>query len=149
MTEINQILPDPEPSTGRTTEGFSRLNGQKVIEKDENSVTLEFSIPDTSPYFDGHFPGFPLLPAVAQIEMVLRFASLYLGTGIDVSEIPRIKCTNIIRPFTPLLLKIEKKNKNISFKTTSPDGITVYSLGTLEIRENFIPPESGLQKECL
>jgi len=131
------------------TEGFSRLNGQKVIEKDENSVTLEFSIPDTSPYYDGHFPDFPLLPAVAQIELVIRFASLYLGTGIDVSEIPRIKCMNIIRPFTPLLLKIEKKNNTVSYRITSPDGKTGYSLGTLEIRENSILKEGGPQKECL
>ena len=127
-----------------TTAGFSfnNLNGVKLIEKTENSATVGFSVPDTNPYFDGHFPEFPILPAVAQTELVIRFASRYLGTGIDISEIRRIKFTNIIRPFTPLVLKIENKEKIVSFRIYSPDGETVYALGNLVIRGSGVPKES-------
>jgi acyl-coenzyme A synthetase/AMP-(fatty) acid ligase len=102
-----------------------------VKQKTDISLTVEFAIPDTSPYFDGHFPGFPILPAVAQTEIVLRFASQYLETSVIVSEINRLKFTKLIRPFTPLLLNLEKKDKTISFKMSSPDERTIYSLGSL------------------
>ncbi|MCL1958422.1 MAG: AMP-binding protein, partial [Spirochaetes bacterium] len=115
--------------------GFGALEKEKIIEKTENSLSIEFSIPDTSPYFDGHFPGFLILPAVAQTELIIRFAARYLGTGIWSLEIKRVKFTNFIRPFTPLLLKLVKKEKSISFVISSPDNKTVYSTGTV-IPEN-------------
>jgi acyl-coenzyme A synthetase/AMP-(fatty) acid ligase/uncharacterized membrane protein/3-hydroxymyristoyl/3-hydroxydecanoyl-(acyl carrier protein) dehydratase len=118
-----------------SSEGFGGVNKEKIIEKTENSVSLEFSISDTNPYFDGHFPGFSILPAVAQMELILRFAAQYLGTGIDPVEIKRVKFTNFIRPFTPLLLKLVKKEKTISFNISSSENETVYSTGTV-ILEN-------------
>ena len=130
---------DPDPGF---PQGFAMLEGEKVIEKNENSVTLGFSIPGDNPYFDGHFPCFPILPAVAQMELVVRFASRYLGTGGYVSEMPRIKYTNIIRPSAQLVLKLEKKEKAVSFRMASPNGETIYSMGTLEMRESCCPKDS-------
>ena len=103
--------------------------GEKIIEKTENSIHLEFSVPDSSPYFDGHFPGFPILPAVAQMDMVLSYASKYLGTGSSLSEIQRIKFSNLVRPSVPLLLKLEKSGKSISFSLSSVSSDIVYSSG--------------------
>jgi 3-hydroxymyristoyl/3-hydroxydecanoyl-(acyl carrier protein) dehydratase len=111
--------------------GFDNLDNVTLIEKTENSVSVEFSIPDSNPYFDGHFPGFPILPAVAQTELVLRFALRYLGTGVGLSEIRRIKFISLLRPFEPLLLKLVKKENTISFNLSSPGGETVYSTGTV------------------
>jgi uncharacterized membrane protein len=111
--------------------GFDSLDNVTVMEKTEYSVDLGFSIPDTSPYFNGHFPDFPILPAVAQMEIALRFASRYLGTGVGVSEIRRIKFTVFVRPFTPLRLKLVKTENTLSFNIRSPEGETVYSTGTV------------------
>ena len=111
--------------------GFGGLGMEKLVERTENSVSLELSIPDSSPYFDGHFPGFPVLPAVAQVELAARFASRYLGTSVALSEIRRVKFTNLVRPNAPLLLKLEKADWAITFSLSSPKGKTVYSLGTI------------------
>jgi len=118
-------------SAARTSEGFNGLDKEKIIERTENSVSLEFFIPDTSPYFDGHFQGFPILPAVAQTELVVRFAHKYFETDIGLLEIKRVKFINFIRPFTRLLLELKKKEKTISFTLSSPDIETVYSTGTV------------------
>ena len=115
---------------------FEILDNVRVTGKNENSVTVEFSVPGTNPYFDGHFPGFPILPAIAQTELIIRFASHFLGTGIDVSEISRIKFSSMIRPCTPLVARIDKVDKLISFKIYSPDNETVYSKGILKMRES-------------
>ena len=53
---------------------------EKIIEKTEDKITLEFVIPETSDFFDGHFPEFKLLPAVAQFEVITRFSKKYFGT---------------------------------------------------------------------
>ena len=109
------------------------LSEVKVLEKTENSVSLEFSIPGTSPYFDGHFPEFSLLPAVAQIELVTRFASQQFGASFDVSQIRRVKFVNFIRPDAPLLLRLVKGENTVSFKLLAPETEIVYSTGTLVI----------------
>jgi acyl-coenzyme A synthetase/AMP-(fatty) acid ligase/uncharacterized membrane protein len=115
--------------------GFGKLDREKIIEKTENSVSLEFSIPGASPYFDGHFHGFPILPAVAQAELVLRFAARHLGTTISPLEIRRVKFTNFISPDAPLLLKLVKKEKTISFNLSSSENKTVYSTGTVILED--------------
>ena len=134
-----------------TTAGFGSLGGVKLIEKTENSVTLEFSVPSASPYFDGHFPDFPILPAVAQVEMFLRLAAEHLGTGIDVSEIKRIKFSSRIRSDTPHFLRLEKNGKSLSFKVFSrgiePDmEETVYSSGTFVMRSDISESRSPAER---
>jgi 3-hydroxymyristoyl/3-hydroxydecanoyl-(acyl carrier protein) dehydratase len=111
--------------------GNEKFTLNRIVEKTENSAILEFLVPPASPYFDGHFPAFSILPAVAQIELITRFADFCFGSGIALSEIRRVKFTSIIQPLTQLVLRMEKDNKRIVFKMTSPDGKTVYSSGTL------------------
>jgi len=132
---VQKKMPKNIPLSAAENERFGGIDTEKIIEKTENSVSLEFFIPDTSPYFDGHFPGLPILPAVAQTELIIRFAARYLKTGIDPLELKRVKFTNLIRPFTPLLLKLVKKEKTISFNIRSPKNETVYSTGTVILGE--------------
>jgi len=126
-TAENDTLTDGGPASA----GFRAMGKEKIIEKTENSVSIEFSIPGTSPYFDGHFPGFPICPAVAQTELVIRFAAQHLRTSVNPSEIKRIKFINFIRPGMPLLLKLTKKEKTISFNISSPENDIAYSTGTV------------------
>jgi len=134
MEDIKQLFSSnntPQAEAVVSSIGFLSIKDIKVIEKTENSVTLEFSVPDSSPYFNGHFPGFPILPAVAQVELAVRFASQYLGTGIFLSEIKRSKFSSFIKPNAPLLLKLERKNNDVSFNFSSKEDNTVHSLGTV------------------
>ena len=129
-----RLLFEVETSNKETRDcarGFGSLGAEKVIEKTENSVSLEFSVPATSPYFDGHFPGLPVLPGVAQIELVMRFAARHLEASVALSGIRRVKFTNFVRPDAPLLLKLEKNGKTITFSLSSRDGEKMYSMGTM------------------
>ena len=110
---------------------MNKMIGEKCLEKTETSVILEFSVPKTSDYFNGHFPGFPILPAVAQVDIVMRYVSEFFKIGVGLSEIKRIKFSSLIRPDMTLVLNLEKKENVISFKMNSPDGKTVYSAGSL------------------
>jgi acyl-coenzyme A synthetase/AMP-(fatty) acid ligase len=132
--DIHILFSDKKQTLSADTPKYTGPDGSdkaKLIEKTEKSVTIEFLIPGTSPYFDGHFPEFSLLPAVAQVELILRFASEYFGTNVAISEMKRIKFTNFIRPNAHLVLRLEKKDKAITFKISSPKGDIVYSIGTM------------------
>ena len=131
------------------TAGFKSLDGVKIIEKTENSVTLEFRVPASSPYYNGHFPEAPILPAVAQIELALRFAAEHLGTGIDVREIKRIKFSDRVLPNRPHFLRLERNDSNLSFRLFSPgvdSGETIYSSGTLIMKLNNVQQDSRSSK---
>ena len=112
---------------------FEDLYRAKLFERTEDSALLEILVPETCPYFDGHFPGFSLLPAVAQVELVIRFASEYLATGNDVLEIRRLKFSRIISPNIPIMLRLAKNADIVSFKMFSREDEGVYSSGIIVV----------------
>jgi uncharacterized membrane protein/acyl-CoA synthetase (AMP-forming)/AMP-acid ligase II/3-hydroxymyristoyl/3-hydroxydecanoyl-(acyl carrier protein) dehydratase len=124
---IRALFDNPEQEN---MTGFDSLEKPEVLERTETSVKVAFSIPPSSPYFDGHFPGFAILPAVAQTDIVLRFAAQYLNMPLAAKEIKRIKFTNLVKPDVPLVLNIEKKSAGLSYVLTG-GGAPVYSQGSL------------------
>jgi acyl-coenzyme A synthetase/AMP-(fatty) acid ligase/3-hydroxymyristoyl/3-hydroxydecanoyl-(acyl carrier protein) dehydratase len=113
--------------------GANGILGETILKKTETSVSLEFTVTEESPYFDGHFPEIKILPAAAQFDLVVHFASRYLGTGLRVSGIKRIKFPSVIRPGIPLVLNLsyDKDSQTLSFKTSGAEGETIYSSGSL------------------
>ena len=118
------------------TQNLHGIVDEKIVGKKENSVSLEFSIPESSDFFDGHFPEFKLLPAVAQFEVVTRFSRKYFNTQRYVPAIKRIKFSNPIRPDTNVHLDLEyraeKSSVNFSMQDTDIEG-KVYSSGSFSV----------------
>ena len=80
------------------SENLHDIVDEKVLSQSGDSAEIEFFIPASSDFFDGHFPEFKLLPAVAQFEIITRFSKKYFGTERYVPEIKRIKFSAPIRP---------------------------------------------------
>ena len=112
------------------------IKDEEVISRDENAVVLEFVIPATSDFFDGHFPQYKLLPAVAQFEVITRFSRKYFGTQRYVPNIKRIKFSAPIKPDTKIRLELTyKKDKGtVSFNMADAkvEG-KVYSSGSFAV----------------
>jgi acyl-CoA synthetase (AMP-forming)/AMP-acid ligase II/3-hydroxymyristoyl/3-hydroxydecanoyl-(acyl carrier protein) dehydratase len=132
------VPPDPagggvSPPEMADFPGRHGIAGEKILEKNGGSVLLEILIPPESDYFDGHFPAIKVLSALAQFELVVRFASRYLGTGIHVSKIKRIKFSNIIRPGAVLWIRLtlQPQSGAVTFVITGPGGQKVYSAGSI------------------
>jgi len=51
-------------------EYFAMLD--RIVAHDADSLEAEATLPDQSPVFDGHFPGFPILPGVLMIECMAQ-----------------------------------------------------------------------------
>lgn len=106
---------------------------EQIISKEDDKIVLEFVIPVTSDFFDGHFPEYKLLPAVAQFEVVTRFSRKYLGTQRFVPSIKRIKFSAPIRPNTKIHLELSKNSAKGTVTFNMSDANVegkVYSSGT-------------------
>lgn len=112
------------------------IKDEQIISKEEGKVVLEFVIPASSDFFDGHFPEYKLLPAVAQFEVVTRFSRKYFGIQRWVPSIKRIKFSAPIRPDTKthleLTYKAEKQSVTFNLSDANVEG-KVYSSGTFNV----------------
>ena len=109
---------------------------EKIINQEENKIELEFVIPESSDFFNGHFPEFKLLPAVAQFEIITRFSRKYFKTQRYVPVIKRIKFSNPIRPDTKIHLTLEYKSEKGTVSFTMEDAEVegkVYSSGSFSV----------------
>ena len=68
-------------------------------------ITVETSIPADSPWFSGHFPGNPILPGVAQLEMVAAAIVRISGKNLYVTRLGRVKFKSLVYPGESLRIK--------------------------------------------
>lgn len=69
-------------------------------------VTLQVYIPDTLRYLTGHFPHWPVVPGVAQLEWVMRYIRLYLVPDFSCQSLDMVKFMRPIEANTVLLIKL-------------------------------------------
>ena len=115
---------------------FHSIENEKILEKEDNKIALEFIIPEESDFFDGHFPEFILLPAVAQFEVITRFSRKYFGTQRYIPSIKRIKFSAPIRPDSNIRLDLAKNvaKGTVSFNMADAQNAEhVYSSGSFSI----------------
>lgn len=112
------------------------VENEKVLSKEDNKVVIEFLIPETSDFFDGHFPEYKLLPAVAQFDLVTRFSRKYFATQRYVPSIKRIKFSAPIRPNTTINMElkhnVEKQSVAFTIIDANVEG-KVYSSGSFSV----------------
>ncbi len=104
----------------------------------ENLATIEFSVPASSSYFDGHFPNFPILPAVAQVTIALDLAKQCFNTSSAPLEVKKFKFSNMIFPEKEVKLTIEisEDGQNLRVRMEDPDNSNIiYSQGTIKMGE--------------
>ena len=99
------------------------ISPETIVEQSENKIVVDVSFSADCDYFDGHFPQFKLLPAVAEFTIVSGFAKKYLGASSFVSKIQRMKFSSPLLPDTTARFTLksdiaEDGRKKISFEIT-------------------------------
>ena len=110
---------------------------QEILKEDQH-VILKLNITEESDFFDGHFPQFKLLPAVAQFEVITRLSSVYFGTKRIVPDIRRIKFSSPILPGAEVLLEMKFNTEKSTLTYTMSDFTLqklVYSTGTFGVEK--------------
>ena len=75
-----------------------------LTRSDKNEIEADIQVPSDSPWFDGHFPGEPILPGVAQIGMVFDAIRKARNQDLKISSVRRVRFKQIIRPDDKLKL---------------------------------------------
>ncbi len=98
-----------------------------------DGVELDMSVPETLLYFDGHFPGFPVLPGVVQIDWAVRMADRHLETAIGAACKFRVKFSSVISPRTRLTLSLRRSHGGGRLTFEYRSGDRLISSGSFEM----------------
>jgi len=109
----------PRNSLGKTTQEslqnlFSRQNITTEptvvsVKKSDNTVEMELHISDSLPYFDGHFPGRPVLPGVAQVDWAACLGKSHLDVVGEFQGLEALKFFQFILPDSKVNLTLTYK----------------------------------------
>lgn len=83
------------------------------VSADALSATLAF--PPDSECFRGHFPEFPVLPGVAQLHAVCRFARQAFPDYPETATFRKLKFRRIVRPGEAISLSVEREGGRFPF----------------------------------
>jgi 3-hydroxyacyl-[acyl-carrier-protein] dehydratase len=82
-------------------------------------------VPADSPWFDGHFPGAPVLPGVAQLGMVHDVLCRALNRELSVRRVSRVRFKRMIGPDQAVLVTIRTLDAKggHSFRISGDEGL--------------------------
>ncbi len=95
----------------------------EVVEQTEDSLTARRYVPETEAFFQGHYPGNPIMPGVLISEAVFQTGAIYLTRlladelAADPDKVPVLtkisdaRFRSIVRPKDTLLITAKFKEK--------------------------------------
>jgi 3-hydroxymyristoyl/3-hydroxydecanoyl-(acyl carrier protein) dehydratase len=97
------------------------------------TVVLHLYVPHNLDYFEGHFPGLPVLPGVVQLHWAARLAGEHLGQTCRGSRIEQLKFLAIVHPGSELTLtlRLDRRAGALHFAYAGPTH--AYSSGRISI----------------
>ncbi len=94
------------------------------IERGESSVKLSLTVPKDLLYFDGHFPGSPILPGVVQLDWAIAHGRRYFDMPPLFRDIAMLKFQQVITPGATVQLDLawDSAKSSLQFKYLSQAG---------------------------
>lgn len=97
---------------------------ERLLEKDGDRAVFELIAPRNLLYFDGHFPGQPILAGVAQVDWVIAYGRQCFDLPPVFRAIHSLKFHRVIPPETAIKLELmhEPRKSSLAFRISSPVG---------------------------
>lgn len=96
--------------TSRLREAI-RKSALGAVREGGDAAERDHSFPGDFPGFDGHFPGFPILPGVAQIQAALVLAEEWRGVPLRLAAVESAKFLLQIRPGETVTVQVREKRR--------------------------------------
>lgn len=119
-----------EPPVSRPTAPETR-----AVRPLADGVELDLFVPNDLAQLDGHFPGMPIVPGVAQIDWAVTLADTHLGLGIGAAQAFQVKFRRVTVPgmLVTLALRHNPARRRLSFEYRCGD--EVLSSGSISVGE--------------
>jgi 3-hydroxyacyl-[acyl-carrier-protein] dehydratase len=88
-------------------------------------LTQRFKVDGNDPCFEGHFPGFPVYPAVRQLSLLAETVSLMHGSACTITAILSAKFLRPVGPDSILDVELVPEGENSAAFTIHCSGETV------------------------
>jgi len=97
---------------------------QTILQRDDRSVVLQLHVPPDLLYFDGHFPGAPILAGVVQVDWALALGRQYFHLPARFHALQALKFQRVVTPGTTLTLELENDTQKnaLAFRLHSAGG---------------------------
>lgn len=98
---------------------LQQLDAEVFVEGE--TALVRFTLKPDLAFFDGHFPGLPILPGVAQVHMAVRLAEDVWGFQPGNFEVSKMKFRKLMRPAEVIEVKLVRDvaRKRLSFWFTA------------------------------
>jgi len=94
-----------------------------------SSVTCRLRVPPALEHFRGHFPGFPILPGIVQLDWAVRLGRLHFQGLAESSGVDNFKCQALVFPGAELTLELRRDATGLHFRYY--DAQRTYSSGKI------------------
>lgn len=106
-------------------EYFQLIDRIAAIDVGQRTITVEADVPSTSTIFEGHFPGYPLMPGVLLIEAMAQTSGWLLIAMLNFERMPFLaavkeaKMRRFVSPGERLMIHGKLAHEGSGFAMTS------------------------------
>ena len=93
----------------------------QVLHADEHHAELRLWFPPELQCFQGHFPGLPIYPGVAQLDLVQHHIRSLLLPEQVCTGVEQLKFQQPIRPYDEVTLQLQRSDAKVHFKLLRGD----------------------------
>ena len=79
-------------------------------ERTDVTYVADLTFDRDAAYFNGHFPGFAILPGVVQLGTAHRFAESFIGRARPLRTVKKVKFSHVIRPGETVRFTLTRKS---------------------------------------
>ena len=96
----------------------------RVAALEGETIVVESTIPDASPVFEGHFPGYPLMPGVLLVETMAQASGWLLLKLMNFERMPFLmgvkeaKFRSFVGPSTPVTVHAQRLHDGSGYAVT-------------------------------
>ena len=99
------------------------------VEASGENATYRIVAAPAIEHFRGHFPGFPILPGIVQLDWAVRLGRRHFQGLDDSSSVENFKCQALVFPGARLTLELRRDESGLHFRYF--DAQRTYSSGKI------------------
>ncbi|MDJ0905747.1 MAG: hypothetical protein QNI96_06990 [Woeseiaceae bacterium] len=118
-SSLKRFIRDPGRLSAQVSGDFPRII---AIDENDSQVTLRLDVSPELSWFEGHFPGEPVLPGIIQLHWAAEVASILFGLEGPPQHVKRLKFSNIIVPPRVIELTLARHGaRDVQFQIEGED----------------------------